>query len=100
MFIINTHQYVGLSNCDYVTYLIKQYMSVLTNWYKGSTSSFDSPGLLNYHPKAIERERRDQSTLDQDHNHSIFDDEMKIPAKWREILRLSKLQKIISNIII
>uniref|UniRef100_A0A1X7VCY4 Uncharacterized protein n=1 Tax=Amphimedon queenslandica TaxID=400682 RepID=A0A1X7VCY4_AMPQE len=46
---------------------------------------FDSPGTFTWHPKNIERERRD-GTIGIDHEHLEFSDEMKIPSKWRDII--------------
>ena len=50
---------------------------------------FDDPGRFTVHPKAIERNRRDPNN-ETAHEHIHFDDQAKIPSKWRDIIECRK----------
>lgn len=55
---------------------------------------FDDAGRFGANPKRIEQARRDASaTVDSNHEHVAFSDDMKIPSKWREILECRKCKR-------
>ena len=92
MFMINTaplriHSQMSM----YTRFLFVRYSGwYVTTGVKEIHIIFDDPGRFPFHPKLIERTRRDSNSQTSEHEHLKFSDHMKVPSKWREILACRK----------
>ena len=87
MFIIHTTPLPSHSNMwNYTTFLLQRFVAPYSQLNIAEIHIvFDDPERLKNHPKAIERVRRDPTSIPQ-HDHQHFSDESKVPRKWHEIV--------------
>ena len=97
MFMINTTPLrIHAKMSDYIRHLLSRYVGCYLNMGVAEVHIiFDDAGRFSVNPKRIEQTRRDDSasTINLNHEHVSFSDDMKIPPKWREILECRKCKR-------
>lgn len=94
MFLINTTPLrIHKTMKEYAAFLLQKYtLKYLSIGVREIHIVFDNPGRFHRHPKDIERDRRDANGKRQ-HNHCTFQDDTKIPSKWRDLLDSRECKK-------
>ena len=88
MFLINTTPLkIHSSMLEYTTFIFVRHAGkYITAGVNEVHIVFDDPGRFDFHPKDIERTRRESTNNSGVHEHVHIDDQTKIPSKWRELL--------------